>query len=137
VVELSQILLQLLETLGRLAVELLALALHGALVIAWLAWALWGINWKKVWPVLAQGAWAPGVLILITAALVWSRLAPSDRSCLGFLVVQNFWWQLGAVGLITAVTLFCGWLQGVFHWEPAEISLEPPAPAAADHGHHH
>jgi hypothetical protein len=137
VVELSQTLAQLVAVLGKLIIELLALALHGALLIFWLAWSLWGINWKKVWPVLAQGAWAPGVLIVVLAALAWSRLVPSDCGCLGFMTVPNFWWQLGAVGLIVAVTLFCGWLQGVFHWEPAEINLEPPAPAAVDHGHHH
>jgi hypothetical protein len=78
----------------------------------------------------------PLVLILVVSALVWSQLAPSDCSCLGFITVPNFWWQLGGVGLLAAVTLFCGWLQGVFGWTPAEVELEPPMPAGHGHGHH-
>ena len=54
---------------------------------------------------------------------------PRDRT--------NFWWQLGEVSLLAAVTLLCGWLQGVFGWTPAEISLEPPAPDADVHGYTH
>jgi hypothetical protein len=135
--ELSETLLQLVQALGKLAVELLALALRWSLLLAWVAWWLWGVNWKKAWPVLARGGWAPIVLLLLIAALVWSRIAPSDCDCLGFFTVPNFWWQLGAVGLLAALTLFCGWLQGVFGWEPPEIDLEPPAVASHSHGHSH
>jgi len=42
-------------------------------------------------------------------------------------------WQLGGVGLLVAVTLLCGWLQGVFGWTPAEINLEPVEEAGAGH----
>ncbi len=120
-------------TLGELIVKLLVLLLQSSLLIAWVAWWLCAVNWSKLWPVLARGAWLPALLLLLVSALVWSRIAPSDCACLGFMTVPNFWWQLGAVGLLAAVTLFCGWLQGVFHWTPAEISLEPPP--GADHGH--
>jgi hypothetical protein len=129
--------LELLEALGKMGVELLALGLQWSLLLAWVAWWLWGVNWKKAWPVLARGAWAPAVLLLLVSALVWSRLTPSEGSFLGLITVPNFWWQLGAVGLLAALTLFCGWLQGVMDWAPAEISLEPPAPTAHHgHGHH-
>ncbi len=127
---------ELLTALAGLLFDLVALAFRHALLIAWLAWWLWGVNWSRVWPVLARGGWVVVVLLMLTGALVWSRLAPSDCECLGFVAVHNFWWQLGAVGLLVAVTLFCGWLQQVFHWQPADIDLEPPEPAA-DHGHGH
>jgi hypothetical protein len=104
-------------------------------VIAWLAWSLLGINWKRAWPILARGAWAPAVLLVLTAALAWSQLAPAEGAFLGVGTIPNFWWQLGDVSLLAAVTLFCGWLQGVLGWAPAEIDLEPPAVAPA-HGHH-
>jgi hypothetical protein len=53
------------------------------------------------------------------------------------MVLANFWWQLGAVGLIAGSALFCGWLQGYFGWTPAEMELEPAVHAAeAGHGHH-
>jgi hypothetical protein len=105
------------------------------LIVPWLAWWLWGVNWKRAWAVLAEGAWLPILLIMVIAALVWSALAPSDCTCLGVFKVPNFWWQLGAVSLLAALTLFCGWLQGVFGWIPVEVSLEPPAAPAAEHGH--
>jgi hypothetical protein len=85
------------------------------------------VNWKKTWSVLAQGAWAPVVLLMVVGALVWSQISPTTAG-------PNFWWQLGWVSVLAAVTLFCGWLQGVFGWTPAEINLDPPA---AGHGHDH
>ncbi len=134
--DLWQTLIQLAEVLLRLLGDLVRLGLAGSLLIAWLAWGLWGVNWQKAWAVLAEGAWVPGVVLLVAAALVWSQLAPSDCACLGFVTVPNFWWQLGGVSLLAAVTLFCGWLQGVFGWTPTEIDLEPPLPADHGHGHH-
>jgi hypothetical protein len=107
------------------------------LLITWLAWWLWGVNWKNAWAVLGEGAWLPVVLIMIVAAMVWSMIAPSDCTCLGFITVANFWWQLGGVCLLAAITLLCGWLQGVFGWSPAEVSLEPPAAPASEHEHGH
>ena len=134
--ELLNTLYQLVLNLRDLVVGLLVLSLHWSLLIAWLAWWLWGVNWNKAWKVLGQGAWAPLVLLMLVTALVWSRLAPAPCACLG-ITVPNFWWQLGAVGLLTAVTLLCGWLQGVFGWTPADINLEPPASPSPQHGHHH
>jgi hypothetical protein len=137
VVELWQTLGQLGVVLGRLVVDLLYLAAQWSLLIVWIAWWLWGVNWKKAWPVLAAGGWAPLVLVWVTSALVWSRISPEPCPCLKIVLVPNFWWQLGAVGSLIATALFCGWLQGVFGWTPPEINLEPPAHAAHDHGHGH
>jgi hypothetical protein len=127
-VELGQNLLQLIVVLWNLLVELLTLGLHWSLLIAWIAWWLCAVNWSKLWPVLAKGAWAPVVLIMVIAALAWSCIAPSER-------YPNFWWQLGSVSLLGALTLFCGWLQGVFGWQPAEINLHPPVVTVHAHDH--
>jgi hypothetical protein len=129
-VQIVMLLLGILEDIGRFG-------LHWLLLIVWLAWWLWGVDWKRVWPVLTGGAWLPAVLLIVVSALVWSQLAPSDCSCLGFVTVANFWWQLGAVGLLAALTLFCGWLQGYFGWTPPEIELEPAGAAEDGHGHGH
>ncbi len=130
--DILQSLLQVLYDLGRLSGQLLQIIFNSALLIAWIAWWLWAVNWKNTWPALRQGAWVPGVLIVIVAALVWSQISPSDLSLPGALLVPNFWWQLGAVTGLVLVALFCGWLQGVYGWTPAEISLEPATPV----GHH-
>jgi hypothetical protein len=130
-----QSLWQIVLDLGGLIVQLLGLAMYGSLLIAWLAWWLLAVNWTKTWPVLARGAWFPVVLLMLVSALVWSRIAPSECQ-LGLATVSNFWWQLGAVGLLAAVAFFCGWLQDLLHWTPAEIHFDTPVPAeGADTAH--
>jgi hypothetical protein len=135
-----QTLVQLFGALGQLVVQLVALGGHWLLLIVWAAWWLRAVNWQKLWPVLGRGAWAPLVLLVLIVALAWSRLQPVPCDCLGFVSVPNFWWQLGYVSMLVATALFCGWLQGVLHWTPVEISLDPPAHGHDDsHGHaaHH
>jgi hypothetical protein len=108
-----------------------------SLLLVWIAWWLWGVNWKQAWQVLAEGAWVPLLLLMFAAALVWSQIDPSTCPWLGVVTVRNFWWQFGAVSLLAALALFCGWLQGVFGWTPAGLDLEPSQAASADHGHGH
>jgi hypothetical protein len=133
------ILMQIGALIGKLLAPLVALIVASLLLIVWIAWWLWAVNWKKVWPVLAEGAWAPAVLLMIGGAIAWSQLAPSTCDCLGIVTIPNFWWQLGDIATLAILALFCGWVQGLLHWQPAEISLEPPAAAGHDHGHggHH
>lgn len=129
---------QILVNLGVVVVGIIALGLHWFALLAWLAWWLFGVNWRKVWPVLSGGGWVPLVLLMVIAAAGWAALQPVPCPCLGFATVPPFWWQLGGVSLLVAVTLFCGWLQGQLGWTPAEVSFEPPAdttPQAA-HAHH-
>ncbi len=134
--------MNIIQTLGSLffdlwtlAQQLFQLGVVHLLLIVWIAWWLWAVNWKKVWPVLAQGGWVAVTLLAIFGALAWSRIAGSDYS-LGSVLLPNFWWQLGAVGVLIGVTLLCGWLQTYLDWSPAEISLEPPPQVAHDAAHH-
>ena len=117
------------ETIPWLLGVLLAL-LPGGL---WCAWWLWAVNWKKAWPVLAEGGWVPVVLLTLVSALAWSQIFPASCGCLGF-PIPNFWWQLGSCAALACVALFCGWLQGRLGWGPADVSFEPPA---GHHGHAH
>jgi hypothetical protein len=104
----------------------------------WCAWWLGAVNWKKTWPVLAEGGWAPLVLLMIMATMVWSRLQPVPCTCLGSVTIPNVWWQLGSVCGLVALALLCGWLQGYYDWTLQEVSLEPPASAGHGHnGHSH
>ena len=98
----------------------------------WCVWWLGAVNWKKTWPVLAQGAWAPVVLLMVVVAFAWSQVQPT---CPTFPTLPTFWWQLGAVGGLTGLALFCGWVQQTMGWTPPEYAVEP-APAE-DHGHSH
>lgn len=105
------------------------------LAFVWIAWWLWAANWKRLWPVLAQGAWAPAVLLLLMAAVAWSRLQPGP--CPFLHVVPTFMWQLIAVAILAVVALICGWTQGRLGWAPPEISVEPPDASDDGHGHVH
>lgn len=99
----------------------------------WCAWFLWGVNWKRAWPMLTGGGWLPVVLLVGTSALVWSQIFPTTCRCLG-VAIPNFWWQLGACSALVVVALFCGWVQEQLNWAPAEVSFDPPA---SEHGHGH
>jgi hypothetical protein len=134
VVEIFNTVVQLVTTLGTLLFEIGTLALRHALLIAWVAWWLWGVNWNNAWRVLANGGWAVVVLLTVLAALAWAAVVPSACDCLGLFQIPNYWWQLGAVTLVVLLALLCGWLQGVFGWAPAEMEL---APAAGGHPNHH
>ncbi len=125
-------------------VDLHALAQQApAVLAALLPLVLWGlfwllaVNWRKAWPVLAEGGWAPVVLLGVTATLVWSRLVPSSGSFFGLAAVPNFWWQLAAVAGIIGAALLGGWLQGLIGWVPLEVDVGPPPGAADLHGHEH
>jgi hypothetical protein len=129
-VKLGSVLLDLVGQLG-------SLALHWWVVLLWIAWWLWGVNWHKAWPVLSRGAWIPLALVVVLAGLIWSQIAPSTRIFLGVVTLPNFWWQLGASAALAATALFCGWLQGIMGWTPAEVAVDPPAHAHHGHGHAH
>lgn len=132
-----QTIVQIVTDLGSLLWALLRLVGHWLLLIAWVAWWLRAANWRKIWPALGEGAWAPVLLLGVLAALVWSQVAPTAYPLSPALALPNFWWQLGAVGLIAGLALFCGWLQGVFGWTPPEVRVEPTVHADHTHGHEH
>jgi hypothetical protein len=100
-------------------------------------WMLFAVNWRRAWPVLAAGGWLPLVLLGLMAGYVWSRAYPSIAILIGFIVVPNVVWQVGAVGVLIGIALFCGWLQTHFGWYPPDVDLEPPAHGHGHHGHEH
>jgi hypothetical protein len=106
-------------------------------VLAFVAWCLWGIDWRKAWPVLAEGGWIPLVLIGAMAGFVWAFVFPTPAIVFGFIPMPNYLWQLEAVGLLICLALACGWLQTRLGWHPPEISFEPPPAAHDDHHHAH
>jgi hypothetical protein len=106
------------------------------LLLVGMVWCLWGVNWRNAWPVLAHGAWLPLGFLAVVVALVWSQIAPGEGNFIGLATVPNFWWQLGDVAMILALFLFCGYVQTMYGWAPAEIELDPPVEAAHSHGHH-
>jgi hypothetical protein len=99
-------------------------------LVLWCAWWLWCVDWSKLWPTLAAGAWAPAVLFVLVSGVVWARLDPDGFGAPGSVVPAH----VAAAVALACVAMFCGWLQGVFGWKPPEF---PVHPAAAAHGHDH
>jgi hypothetical protein len=118
---------QLIVNLATLAGLVLGLAQHWLLLIVWVVWWLFAVDGRQARAVLARGAWAPAVLILLVAAFVWSRIAPTAEA--------NLWWQLGVVSGLAALALLCGWLQGVLGIVPAPVLVEPVVPHGPGHEH--
>jgi hypothetical protein len=140
---------ELLNDLGRLLAVLWDILVQlTPLLLAILPWALWcacwlwAVNWRKAWPMLAEGGWVPVVLLMVMTSLAWAAIDARSCNCLGFMTLANGWWQLGTVCTLAALALLCGWLQGYFAWTPQEVSVEPPPPehdlhdAHAAHAHH-
>lgn len=136
-----------------------ALTLTATLVpyALWFIFCLFAINWRKMWPTLAEGAWAPLVLLIGLVAVVWSRIQPSHWTIVPGLAIPNLWWQAIALSLIAGLGLFAGWLQIKYGLTPFDVPInvavehpghghghdaapEPPPPglgrASDDHGHH-
>jgi len=128
--ELVQVLIDLGENLVRLITVLAKLALGHTLLIGWLVWWLWLVDWRQFWPACRRGAWLPLLLALgLVSYLAWLVGAPLPAAeTFGALT------PLTTCLLLFASVLLCGWVQTVFAWYPVEISLEPPASAA--HGAH-
>jgi hypothetical protein len=136
VTELWQALVNLFRVLGDLLGPMGTALLPLLVLVPWVAWWLWAVNWSKTWPVLARGGWVPVLLLALVVALIWSQVAPSDYRAFGVVLLPNFWWQLGAALLLVGIAFFCGWLQGVFGWQPPEIPVEPAPSHGHEHGYH-
>jgi hypothetical protein len=104
--------------------------------LAWCAFWLWAVNWRKAWKVLGDGAWAPLVLLIVVGTAGWSQVMQTKYNFLDLVAVPSFWWQLAVVLLFVGLAFFSGWLQGYFHITPTEVEIEP-RPVAHGHGHDH
>ena len=56
------------------------LARVGGVLLALLPWAVWcawwlcAVNWRKAWPMLAEGGWVPAVLLVVMAGASWAAV---------------------------------------------------------------
>lgn len=115
---------------GQVMLKLLPL---GVLVV----WFLLAVDWKKAWPVLAAGGWAPLVLIALMGAAVWSFVVPGSIQLPVIGSISSGVWHFIAAAFLVGVVLFCGWLQSRSAYAPPEFNLDEPAHHHGEHEHHH
>lgn len=97
----------------NLLIAILVLAVPWTPLIAWLSYWLWGVNWARLWPKVAQGGWVGIVLLGLVATLVWGTIAPpvgGVHSLLG-LTLSNFVGKFVYVTALLTMTLLCGSVQ--------------------------
>jgi hypothetical protein len=132
--ELITVLLDLGRDLVRLLSILTRLGFDYALLIGWLGWWLWLVDWRQFWPALARGAWLPLLLVLgLISFLAWHLQLPWLADWKPAILAP-----LTMTVLLFGSILLCGWLQEVFSWHPVEITLQATAPVHHhEHQHHH
>ena len=101
----------------------------------WMGFWFFAVNWKRVWQVLASGAWAACVLMILIASTVWAFIVSGPVDFFGLFRLPHFWGQLVSVSALAATALLAGWLQGYLGLVPAEVPLEGQ-PQEDDHAHH-
>lgn len=126
-VQLFDALLHLVLSLGGLLVPFLPL-------VAWVAFWLFAVNWRKLSTVLRQGGWTGVALIGFVTILVWGLIAPPPDGAhhiLG-LTLSNYYGKLVYVTTLVCIMLLCGSVQLSGALDCCVTFAEAPAD---DHGH--
>ncbi|WP_437203752.1 hypothetical protein [Planctomicrobium sp. SH664] len=72
---LFQSLLQVIQALTGLFVALVAAISPWTPLLLWVAFWLFAVNWRKLYPVLMQGGLIGVILLALTTILVWSSIS--------------------------------------------------------------
>lgn len=129
-------LVQLVTSLGDVAVQLGTTLLPFLPVAVWIVFWMFAVNWVKLRWVLLQGGWIGLALIGVAAVLVWGTVAPPASGTHQFLGLNlgNFVGKTVLVTTLICIALLCGSVQlsgACGSW----CRFEEPAPEPAPHGH--
>lgn len=111
---------QLIVSLGKfldagwhVIVDLLAIIVPWAPLIAWIAFWLLAVNWEKLYPVLAKGAVIGVILIGLMMILIWGLIAPPPDGVhhLFGLRPTNFVGKTIYVTMLFTIMALCGSVQ--------------------------
>ena len=132
--ELLQSLLQLVSAVWDLLITLIVLARPWLPLIAWVAFWLFAVDWRRLGNVFWSGGWIGVVLIGIVWALVWGVVAPPEtgRHYILVLSVSNFVGKIVYVAALLCIMLLCGAVQNSGLVDPW-VRFEDDEPAPADH----
>lgn len=125
-------------------ISVLLLVLPWTPLIAWIAFWLLAVNWKKLYPVLAQGGAVGVFLIGMMMILIWGLIAPPPdgvHRLLG-LHTANFVGKTVYVTMLLTIAALCGSIQlsgslGTLTWfaKDDEQPHETSGHGHGDHGH--
>lgn len=82
-------------------------------LVAWCAFWLFAVNWRKMHVTLARGGWVPVILIGLVAILIWGLIAPPPGGMHDFgQPVTNYVGKAVYVTGLFCIMLICGSVQG-------------------------
>lgn len=99
--------------LAGLTVALIQALLPWTPLLAWIAFWLLAVNWRKLYPILMRGGLVGVILTALMAILVWSSLAEPEGGfhyLLG-LKVNNIYGKLVYVTGLAVIAALCGTVQ--------------------------
>lgn len=130
--------LALFVALSQAIGSLFVVALPWLPLAAWLAFWLFAVNWKKLYPVLWQGGLVGVLLLGFVAVLVWSSIsipAGGQHSLFG-LRVDNVLGKGMYVSGLVMIAFLCGSVQ-LSGACGSVCNFEEPVVEEAGHGHGH
>lgn len=112
--ELLQSLWAVVTAVAQLVVELIQFATPWIPLLAWIAFWLCAVNWRKLYPIIfEQGGWTGVVLTWFMAILVWSVIWIPEGGThnLYGLQVQNMTGKMVYVTSLFVIAFLCGTVQ--------------------------
>ncbi len=109
--------MQLFEALGDLIIALKDVVVELATIIApwwpliaWIAFWMLAVNWRKLYPVISSGGWIGLLLLWFTMILVWGVVDPKNHDFV-VLQVSNFFGKMIYVTGLFVIMSLCGTVQ--------------------------
>jgi len=126
------------ESFAGLLLALIAFIAPWAPLICWIAFWLFAVNWKQLYPILMRGGLVGVVLTAFMAVLVWSAVSPPPGGVhhLYGLEVSNGVGKFVYVTSLTVIAWLCGSVQlsgSVDHL--CQFAAEEDGETANSHGH--
>jgi len=109
-----QSLWQVIEAFAGLLLSILALLAPWTPLLLWIAFWLYAVNWRKLYPLLMQGGLIGVLLIAFLAILVWSSIAVPTGDGMHHvygLKVSNLVGKTVYVSSLLVIAFLCGTVQ--------------------------
>lgn len=135
--EVLQSIWNVIVAVAQLVVELAVFVTPWTPLLAWIAFWLFAVNWKQLYPILTKGGIIGVILTALMTVLIWSVIAEPEG---GFhhlygLKVHNATGKTVYVTSLVVIAGLCGAVQLSGTVDRCLRFNDEPAPEADNHGH--